>query len=235
MKRGYPGSVWQRWRTGILVSGLLHGAGLLALSVTLHNPHSVAAPPSFAVEMVPAPPAAQPHPQTPRQQQAQQAQPDRPAPPIAPPPPASNGFALLPPRPQAVHSAAVASLSPAPPAPPPAAAVATAAVARAATSSFDPNARVSWESDVLARLEAAKRYPPSARFARQEATIQVQFQVDRKGRVIKSALLRASGITDLDAEALALLRRVRLPPPPATMATEDLTLTVPIEFTINRG
>jgi protein TonB len=107
-------------------------------------------------------------------------------------------------------------------------------VNRAATSSsVDPRAQASWESDVLARLDAAKRYPAAARFAHQEATIQVQFEVDRGGRVIACRLLRPSGVSDLDDEVLSLLKRVRLPPPPLSLAEDDLKLTVPIEFSIN--
>ncbi len=229
-------SVLRRWRAGIVLTLALHGGVLLALVVRLDRVDRSPAPSSFAIEMVSAPPSASPQPDRP--QEAPQPQ-RAPTPPVAPMPAVDlrhrTPDGLPPPLRQVPPATPEPSAAPAPPAPPPAAAAAIAESERAATTGSDRDARMTWESEVLARLEAGKRYPASARFARQEATVVVQFVVDRAGRVRQSRLVRPGNVADLDAEALALLRRVRLPPPPATLPTDALQLTVPIEFAIDKG
>ncbi|MGN7998910.1 energy transducer TonB [Sphingomonas sp. 22176] len=229
-------ATWQRWRLGLGVAALLHGAIFLMLIIRVREPIP-SEPPSLSVEVVPAPPAAMP-----------QAQPPTPEPQRSTQPPISlkdikvsktrahNDFVLPPPVTQASK--------PIPPSRPSAApqqiqqmqqaAAAVKAVEdRIATASHaDPNLQMTWESFVVARLEGSKRYPASARFAHEEATILVRFTVDRTGRVTRSALVKRSGMDDLDDEVLSLLRRVHLPPPPKDLSDSDLTLTVPIEFSL---
>ena len=60
---------------------------------------------------------------------------------------------------------------------------------------------------IVALLERNKRYPESAQSRRQEGVAQIFFSLDRQGRVIDSRVVRSSGASALDEEALALLRR----------------------------
>jgi protein TonB len=82
-------------------------------------------------------------------------------------------------------------------------------------------------------LERNKRYPPAARSRRQQGVAQLFFSLDRHGHVTESRVLRSSGATTLDQEALALLRRAQpFPPPPPELTGERVGVTVPIRFNL---
>jgi len=59
------------------------------------------------------------------------------------------------------------------------------------------------------------------------------FQPRPAGRVIDSRVVRSSGASALDEEALALLRRAQpFPPPPPELSGQRVDLTVPIRFNL---
>jgi protein TonB len=90
-----------------------------------------------------------------------------------------------------------------------------------------------WKMHILALLERNKHYPEAAQSRRQEGVAQVFFSIDRQGRVINSRLVRSSGASTLDDEALALLRRAEpFPPPPPELPGARVDLTVPIRFNL---
>ena len=85
----------------------------------------------------------------------------------------------------------------------------------------------------MAALERNKRYPDSAVSRLEQGVVKVFFSLDRKGSLIESRVQSSSGVTALDEEALALLRRAQpLPPPPRELAGERVDLTVPIRFNL---
>ena len=95
------------------------------------------------------------------------------------------------------------------------------------------NAVPTWKTHILALLERNKRYPEAAQSRHQEGVAQVFFSLDRQGRVINSRLVRSSGASALDDEALALLRRAEpFPPPPPELPGPRVDLTVPIRFNL---
>jgi protein TonB len=99
----------------------------------------------------------------------------------------------------------------------------------------DPTAAAiaSWHQLLQAQLERFKRYPRRARGAHGEVTI--AFTVGRNGRVVSSHIIQGSGSAILDEEALALIKRAQpLPPPPSTIADNQLNLAVPIQFIVSR-
>ena len=56
---------------------------------------------------------------------------------------------------------------------------------------------------------------------------------NRQGRVLNSRVVRSSGASALDDEALALLRRAEpFPPPPPELPGARVDLTVPIRFNL---
>jgi periplasmic protein TonB len=58
-------------------------------------------------------------------------------------------------------------------------------------------------------------------------------RLEKLHRVIDSRVVRSSGATALDEEALALLHRAQpFPPPPPELPGERVDLTVPIRFNL---
>jgi protein TonB len=95
------------------------------------------------------------------------------------------------------------------------------------------NAVPTWQTEILALLERNKRYPQAAQSRHQQGTAQIFFSLDRQGRVIDTRVVRSSGASALDEEALALLRRAQpFPPPPRELPGEHVDLTVPIRFNL---
>ncbi|PNU02208.1 energy transducer TonB [Novosphingobium guangzhouense] len=88
-----------------------------------------------------------------------------------------------------------------------------------------------WHARVLARLNASKIYPSSARARRQQGAVWVSFTVNRQGQVLSVTLKESSGFALLDREALALPKRTSpLPAPPDDVVGREIELTVPVEF-----
>jgi protein TonB len=95
------------------------------------------------------------------------------------------------------------------------------------------NAVPTWKTHILALLERNKRYPEAAQSRHQQGVAQVFFSIDRQGRVINSRVVRSSGASALDDEALALLRRAEpFPPPPPELPGARVDLMVPIRFNL---
>jgi periplasmic protein TonB len=95
------------------------------------------------------------------------------------------------------------------------------------------NAVPTWKPQIVALLERNKRYPEAAQHRHQQGIAQVFFSLDRQGWVIDSRVVRSSGASALDEEALALLRRAQpFPPPPGELPGERVDLSVPIRFNL---
>jgi protein TonB len=93
----------------------------------------------------------------------------------------------------------------------------------------------SWQSLLFRRLQEFKNYPLQARRRREQGVVMLAFSVDRDGRVVSRHIVKGSGFSDLDAEALALLERAQpLPAFPPSMSERELklNLTVPIRFSL---
>lgn len=89
--------------------------------------------------------------------------------------------------------------------------------------------RATWQQELLAHLNKHKRYP-SDRTGRQ-AEIVLTFQIDRTGHLVAASVVKSSGDRSFDDAALAMMRRSDpLPPPPALVADDGLTFTVPVVF-----
>jgi protein TonB len=97
----------------------------------------------------------------------------------------------------------------------------------------NPTAIPTWKTQIVALLERNKRYPQAAQSRREQGVAQVFFSLDRNGRVIDSRVVRSSGASSLDEEALALLRRAQpFPAPPRELRGDHVDLTVPIRFNL---
>ena len=84
----------------------------------------------------------------------------------------------------------------------------TALVPAPAPAPADPPAEVSAGYDALVStwLNSHKRYPESARLRGEEGDAILHFEVERGGRVIKYAITKSSGYTDLDAAIEQMMR-----------------------------
>ena len=89
-------------------------------------------------------------------------------------------------------------------------------------------AQADWRREVMRQLNRHKRVPDAARFRRGRWEVVVAFTLDRTGRIVDARIAQSSGVTALDAEALALIGRVRFPPPP----DDTLSFTMPIRFEV---
>jgi protein TonB len=94
-------------------------------------------------------------------------------------------------------------------------------------------ARASWERSLVSHLNRFKRYPEIARTRGNQGAVNVEFTIDRAGRVLASRVVRSSGSDSLDEEALAVLQRASpLPAPPGQVAGMTFDLVLPIQFRI---
>jgi protein TonB len=89
-----------------------------------------------------------------------------------------------------------------------------------------------WQKEVSAILERNKRYPSEARANRQQGIAKIAFNMDRQGRVLSTRLVTSSGSSALDQEALSLTQRVQFPPPPVVFAGGEISVTVPVRFSL---
>lgn len=92
-------------------------------------------------------------------------------------------------------------------------------------------ADATWEAMLLARLEAFRRYPASARARRTEGVVIVRFGMRRDGGLVSAGVLRSSGSATLDQAALSTVKRAApFPPPPEERRGDPVVLDVPVEF-----
>jgi protein TonB len=94
-------------------------------------------------------------------------------------------------------------------------------------------AQARWEKTLVSHLNRFKRYPDAARARGSQGDVGVAFTIDRTGVVVASRILRSSGSSALDDEAMSVLQRASpLPAPPSELNDASLNLTLPIQFRI---
>jgi protein TonB len=89
-----------------------------------------------------------------------------------------------------------------------------------------------WQKEISVILERNKRYPSEARANRQQGVAKIAFNMDRQGKVLSTRLVTSSGSSALDQEALSLTQRSQFPPPPVVFADGEITVTVPVRFSL---
>ena len=93
-------------------------------------------------------------------------------------------------------------------------------------------AQATWQKLLLNHLNRHKRYPSEARNRREQGTVLVAFKINRAGNLVASHIVRSSGSSILDEEALTTLKRADPMPPPSHADTPNIDLTLPIQFQI---
>jgi periplasmic protein TonB len=110
------------------------------------------------------------------------------------------------------------------------AATVVATASEAQSKSTSSSAFLAWKMQVYARIDQNKAYPPSAETKNEGGIVHLRFGLDRQGHLTGSRIIRSSGFTALDNEALDLLRRAQpFPPPPAELAV-PIHLTLPVNY-----
>ncbi|MBK8017934.1 MAG: energy transducer TonB [Betaproteobacteria bacterium] len=95
----------------------------------------------------------------------------------------------------------------------------------------DPQALERYVIALSKRLSRDQVYPRRAQQDGREGTALVEVLVSADAKIVQVALARSSGVSALDDEALAKLRRLRsLPEPPEEVIGRNFTVIVPIEF-----
>lgn len=91
-----------------------------------------------------------------------------------------------------------------------------------------------WRSALAAWLHARKSYPHEARTRGDQGGAAVRFTVTRDGQVVAVELVRGSGSPILDQAVRAMLDGARVPAFPPDMAHERITVTVQINYNLDR-
>jgi protein TonB len=89
-----------------------------------------------------------------------------------------------------------------------------------------------WQQAVSGWLSSRKTYPEAARQRGEEGAVAVRFTVDRSGRVMDAAIVKASGSALLDDAALGLLRHAVLPAFPPDMTQSSITITTTMRYSL---
>jgi protein TonB len=97
----------------------------------------------------------------------------------------------------------------------------------------EQRARLTWQKELAVHLDKHKRYPSDR--TQREARIVIAFVLDRTGHVLSASIAQSSGDASFDAAALAMMRRADpVPAPPALVADEGLSFTLPVNFRAQR-
>lgn len=81
-------------------------------------------------------------------------------------------------------------------------------------------------------IEYNKEYPARARMRRQQGVVEVSFLLNGDGRAHDVTLVSGSDSRILDQQSLELVRRLRFPEPPPELASEPISVTVPIHYSL---
>lgn len=244
------GDTRPRWSIALAVVVALHGGAVAAMLLKPAPAARMASEESIMIDLAPAPPAPDPIPEP---EEAQAAPPppqfEEPPPPPEPPPPVVEPEVVLPsppppptppppqrrpPRPRPPHPQPVSSQAAPAETSTEAAPVAAPATTGTATVQRSGGGGVSsWQGQLMARLQAARRYPESSRSRREEGVVHLAFTMDRAGNVLSARIARSSNYPALDQETLELARRASpLPAPPDEVSGNPISLTVPVRFSL---
>lgn len=91
----------------------------------------------------------------------------------------------------------------------------------------------SWQSDVSNAIAKKQVYPRAALRKEIEGKATVEINIDREGNIVAHSLKSSTGNELLDNEIAKLMERASpLPKPPANVSDKELTMVVPLAWTI---
>lgn len=96
-------------------------------------------------------------------------------------------------------------------------------------------AQLDYFSLLAATLNKHKRYPYPAKRARHEGIVKLRFVIDKEGNLLDYAITGSSGYALLDNAVIEMLKRAApLPAIPDHLNQDQLTIALPIEFSLRR-
>jgi len=90
-----------------------------------------------------------------------------------------------------------------------------------------------WQSEVGQAIAKKQVYPRAALRKEIEGKVKVEINIDRDGNIVAHSLKSSSGHEVLDREIPKLIKRVSpLPKPPADAKQNELTMVIPLAWTL---
>ncbi len=97
----------------------------------------------------------------------------------------------------------------------------------------DAATRQDWLKAVARTVAKKQTYPRSALMREIEGAAKIRITVDRSGRITAFEIVQKTGEAILDKELERLVKRIDpLPAPPAGTIQKDLTITIPVVWTL---
>ncbi len=92
-------------------------------------------------------------------------------------------------------------------------------------------AKADYGAQIVAHLNRSKNYPSGPRSRHEEGTVMLSFTLDRNGRLLSGHISRGSGYSELDQEALDMLRRAQpYPSAPSEMTGSQFPFSAPMRY-----
>jgi protein TonB len=187
-------------------------------------PEPVPPPPTPSPEPLPAPPPPPPPPQAPPPPPVQQAETPPPTPASAPMPvpPLPKPLAQVRPPPQ--RAAARATVKPS------GAAAHAAAGPGAGSHAGDANNGAAWMGKLKQWWDEHSFYPKEASQTNEGGSVKVHIVIAADGQVMSVEVVQSSGVSVLDAAAVAVYRNARLPPFPPGVPAQPADVVVTLHY-----
>jgi len=100
-------------------------------------------------------------------------------------------------------------------------------------TNINPQVINDYTSKLRAHIESFKRYPRMAQMRGWTGEVLIQAEINRNGLLVNSKVVRSSGRSILDREALQMMQRsIPFPVPPKDLNINFFTVTIPISFSL---
>lgn len=90
-----------------------------------------------------------------------------------------------------------------------------------------------WRAALVSHIQKFKKYPDESKKRGEYGLTVASFEIDRKGKLLRSKLIKRTCFDDLNDETIAMLKRAEpFPPVPETLKRERMNFSVPMRYSI---